>query len=89
MRVLVLTLLVAGLSQAYAKRDIDMKSFNEAMMKGITTTIKNNPQVYEKRNVINRKPASVEPVFDGKKMQERSEKLQDFNEQMTQGADKW
>ena len=89
MKFLCLILLMLTLN-AYAKRDVDMRSFNAAMIKTIDTTIKNNPQVYEKGKVIMRGPASVGPsVNEVEQLQERSEKLQDFHEQMTQGSDQW
>lgn len=75
---------------AFAKRDIDMSSFNHAMMQNIQTTLKHNPQTYEQNEAITRRPASVAPVeHEAEQMQERSEKLEDFHEQITQGKDQW
>lgn len=88
MRLLVLGLLLIFSSSLFAKRDIDMKVFNQLMIENIDKTLKNNPQVYEKNDPVLRKPASVVPE-DQKKLEEQSEKLEGFQDQMSQGGDQW
>lgn len=90
MKLLVIVISLISVSMLYAKRDVDMKAFNEVMIQNIDETLKDNPQVYEKDDKVLRKPASVESVdIEQKALEEQSEKLEGFQDQMSQGGDQW
>jgi hypothetical protein len=88
MKVFIISILVMTSFSAFAKRDVDMGSFNKALMENIDTTLKHNPQTYEKNEDITRKPASVTPVEVEKKMEDRSHKMEDIEVQ-SPGNSQW
>lgn len=87
MKLLVFGLIILS-ATSYARRDVDMKSFNESMLENIDKTLKDNPQVYERNKDITRKPASVKPE-NHEKIEEQAEKLEGFQDQMSQGGGQW
>lgn len=92
MKLLVLGLLLISASTLYAKRDVDMRNFNQVMIQNIDKTLKDNPQVYETNEQMHRKPASIESEIDSAKqeiLEEQSEKLEGFQDQLGQGGQQW
>jgi len=75
-------------SIAFAKRDVDMKSFNKDLLQNMDAVLKENPQDYETRPI--RKPASVTPEIEKEEsIEEKNQKnINDIEEQST-GLNDW
>ena len=84
--VLITTSLVSMVS--FAKRDVDMKSFNQSMQESMYHLTDENPEKFEKQN-SGRFPASISPVeAENKNLENKSNKIDEIDDQAA-GTKKW
>jgi len=82
MKLILPAMMLLACTFAYAKKDRQFKNFNKEMMENISTVLKDNPELYETKD-IHRKPASVSPVEEV-----TTEKLDQIEEQ-ADGRKSW